>query len=221
MVRLTTNATSVAGALDAAPKVFERKAKLFLRDIMVAFDRKFRKEQFDGYRGRSYSDRLQVRTGSLRNSLVKGEVSGSTLGNMKVETSIGSSASPYARLQEFGGTITPKAKRFLTVPLPGVLTAAGVLKGGARLVNRGGKWQTEDGRQTFIRTSKAGNKYIAASDGAGGIEPLYMLRTSVKVPPRLRFFRTFKDMNKDGTFGRIVSKHVRDGLKEVERDGDS
>lgn len=102
----------------------------------------------------------------------------------------------YARMQEYGGTIYPRTRKFLTVPLPPALTPSGVLKGGARLVKRGDGYFTADGDRTVIFTGKSGVSIIAKKTGSGRSErltPLYVLRKSVRLRPRLGFARTFRE----------------------------
>jgi hypothetical protein len=102
----------------------------------------------------------------------------------------------YIHAQEYGGTIRPRSRRFLTVPLPGALTAAGVTRGGARLVNRGGRWQTADGRPTVIFTGRSGYGIIAEVRGEGRnrrLNNLYVLRPFVRLRPRLGFRKTFQE----------------------------
>lgn len=135
---------------------------------------------------------IQIRSGALRRSFgftVENDGDGSRVVMF-------SGGSGYSRIQEFGGTITPKRRRFLTVPLPPALTPAGVLKGGARLVHRGDGYYTADGKRTVLFTSKRGNAIIASISGRGRsrtLTPLYVLKSSVRLRPRLGFVRTFRD----------------------------
>lgn len=135
---------------------------------------------------------IQTRSGALRRSFgftVEG-------GGEESRVVMFSGGTGYSRIQELGGTITPKRRRFLTVPLPRALTPAGVLKGGARLVKRGDGYYTADGQRTVLFTSKRGNSIIASVSGSGRsrkLTPLYVLRSSVRLRPRLGFVRTFRD----------------------------
>lgn len=109
---------------------------------------------------------------------------------------VGGPAAPGTAVQEYGGTIYPKRKKYLTVPLRAALTPSGVLRGGARLVDRGGEWFTADGRPTVIFAGRGGTRIIAEVRGAGRsrrLTPLYALRKSVTLRPRLGFLRTFRE----------------------------
>lgn len=133
------------------------------------------------------SGAIAARTGGLRRSLgfaVDGQGMDATLRVF--------AGTHYARIQEEGGTIRPKNKRFLTVPLPEALTPAGVLKGGARIVQRGNRYETADGSPTFIFRSKRGNLLVGARAKNGRTRLLYALKPSVTLKPRLGFRETFE-----------------------------
>ena len=101
-----------------------------------------------------------ARTGQLSRGIKKRVLA---LGNMfKLE--VGTQGVKYARILEKGGTITPKRKQWLTVPLPGV-------KGWAR-----------DYTDAFIIKSKKGNLLIVERKGKRGLKPLFVLKKSVKIP---------------------------------------
>lgn len=140
-----------------------------------------------------------VRTGALRRSFgyaVEGQGLASVL-------RVFSQGLPYAAIQEFGGTIRPKNKRFLTIPLPDAKTPAGALKGGARLVQRGSKYFTADGDPTFIFRSKRGNLLIGAEAKNGRRRLLYTLKPSVTLKARLGFNRTFQERTAPFILGEI------------------
>ena len=137
-------------------------------------------------------DPIQTRSGALRRSFGF-EVSGSGL---ETQVRLFSKGLPYARMQEYGGTIRPKNKRYLTIPLPDALTPAGVLKGGARLVPRGNRYETADGLPTFIFKSKRGNLLIGARAKNGETRLLYTLKPSVTLKARLGFAETFANVTR-------------------------
>lgn len=132
-------------------------------------------------------DPIQTRSGALRRSF-GWETRGTGL---DTELAMFSAGLPYARMQEYGGTIRPKNKRYLTIPLPDALTPAGIMKGGARLVSKGSKYTTADGDPTFIFRSKAGKLLIGSRAKNGATKLLYVLRPSVTLKPRLGFAETF------------------------------
>lgn len=86
-----------------------------------------------------------------------------------------------AVVHETGATITPKKAQFLTIPLPAALSGSGVpLRNSAR------EWSN-----TFVQRSKRGNLLIFQKRGTG-IIPLYVLKKSVTIPPRLAFEQSFE-----------------------------
>jgi hypothetical protein len=106
----------------------------------------------------------------------------------------------YARAQEFGGTIKPTRRKFLTIPLDAAYTGGGVARQSAKLVQRGNEWHTSgrvpgaSGTRTFIA------KGVIFVEGAGGQPvPLYALKRSVTLRPRLRFFATAAAQIPDAT----------------------
>jgi hypothetical protein len=80
----------------------------------------------------------------------------------------------YGRTHEFGATITAKRVKYLTIPLPAALDSRGVPR----------RKSARDWDNTFVITSKKGNLLIVRKRGRG-IEPLYVLKRSVRIPKRL------------------------------------
>ena len=120
---------------------------------------------------------LNARTGRLRASIQAGvhEQPGHTEmflragGNVK-----GGAQVKYARIHEYGGIVTPKNSKYLTIPVGPALTGAGVNRISARDVPG----------LTFAR-SAGGKLMLGKSKGKRGeFEVWYLLRTSVKIPPR-------------------------------------
>jgi len=122
---------------------------------------------------------LSRRSGALLESIQASvRVYGSTLKD--IHGTIGSDR-VYARIQEFGGTIVPKHAQFLTVPLPAALNPDGTpIKQSAR------EWD-----RTFVIRSKKGNLLIVRKVGAD-LVPLYVLRTEVVIPPRMKLKTTLE-----------------------------
>jgi hypothetical protein len=76
---------------------------------------------------------------------------------------------------EEGGTITARGK-YLTIPLPAALDERGVPL----------RAMASDWDNTFVKRSKAGNLLIfRKTPGTKTITPLYLLKNSVTIPPRL------------------------------------
>ena len=110
------------------------------------------------------------KTGQLARS-VGMRMSGNTLTvgtNVAKQTDV-----KYARIQDEGGDIVPRTKKFLTVPFPGVKGRAMDYKG-----------------QSFFFTSKAGNLILAMRTGKKGrVKPLFLLTKWVRIQPSHWFSR--------------------------------
>jgi hypothetical protein len=130
---------------------------------------------------------LASRSGMLKKSIraitakdsEKGVEAGLTIGTIYARVHFG----PRGQITE----ITPKNSKYLTIPLPAAQGSHGQAKGRAR---DEGLWG-----ETFVAKSKAGNliifgkkKYLKgahAGETRGGIEALFLLVKSVRVPARI------------------------------------
>lgn len=224
---LKTNVRELVSVLERADKSVAAGIRAAINELGVQFDRDFASKQFHPYEGRSRESGMQVRSGALRNSrkLVRAKPQGN-LGSIRMRVELGSAFAPYARIHEFGGTITPKKGRFLTVPLKSALTPSGVLRGKNKLVRRGTEWQTASGDPTFIARGRSGallvfadrERFTAKGNIGGKLEPLYVLKRSVKIKPRLGFFSTWKDLEQT-RFPRLLRRRILREMKELERRG--
>ena len=106
---------------------------------------------------RSIRDSIHVRGRDTKLSSIEGRISAARLS-----------------VHETGATIRPRSARFLTIPLPAAMDRRGV-----PLRRRARDWDN-----TFVATSRRGNLLIFRRE-AGGIAPLYLLKTSVTLRPRL------------------------------------
>lgn len=79
----------------------------------------------------------------------------------------------YLKVHEYGKTIYAKNVKYLTIPLPAALNSNGTPK----------KKSAREWENTFVLKSKAGNLLIVQKVGRN-IVPLYVLKTSVKIPAR-------------------------------------
>lgn len=146
------------------------------------------------------SNRLQSRSGkgvqSIRDS-VKLD-SGPTLDDVQGSISTGTMG-----IHEEGGVIRPSRSKYLTIPLPSALDRRGVpLKKSAR-----------DWPDTFVIRSKRGNLLIVQKRKGGGITPLYLLKSSVRIKARLGLERTWTDYVDGRLEGRII-----DGIEKALND---
>ncbi|MEY9560468.1 hypothetical protein [Sinorhizobium fredii] len=126
--------------------------------------------------GGTTAQTLSRRSGKLAGSILRSvDVGGNTFET--IEGTIG--ADFPGVVHEFGATIKPKTAKYLAIPLPAALDSKGVpLKKGPR-----------DWAHTFVSKSKAGNLIIFQRRGTQVI-PLYVLKSSVTIPPRLGMQKT-------------------------------
>jgi hypothetical protein len=159
---------------DGSAKVLSKEMRSFLAQVAEAL----RSRHSGGWPGGTTSQSLSKRTGSLTDAIVKSvSVVGSTFSDLK--GTIGAPGIAYAGIQEKGGTIKAKNAKFLCIPLPAALDGRGVpLKSSPR-----------DWPNTFVAQSKAGNLLIFQKRGTAVI-PLYVLKSSVTIPPRLGMQKT-------------------------------
>lgn len=139
---------------------------------------------------------LSRRSGGLLASLSDDRVK--VGGGDASEVSVSYTLSGIAAVHERGAIITAKKAKYLTIPLPAALNSQGVpLRRGAR-----------DWSNTFILRSKRGNLLIVLKQG-GKITPLYVLKKSVKIPPRLNFGDAFS-AGRDFLADKIAQQMVRE-----------
>ncbi len=111
--------------------------------------------------------RLRVRTGRLRRSIGSGV---RIRGRDRVEAFV-QARTPYAAMQERGGIVTAK-KKYLTIPLGPMKTAAGVTRQSAR---------TMPG--LFPYRSKNGHLFLARRTETG-LQLMFLLKRSVRIRGR-------------------------------------
>ncbi len=156
------------------------------------------------------------RSGRLRNSF-RSRIRGTKLRN--VALSLFSTAGVVAWVQEFGtkgkepgspiATIRPKGDGWLTIPLPGALTAGGRLRKGAR--------EARDFKNTFFVRGKKGGLVLMQASGRfqDKITPIFRLVKKVDLRARLGMRETF-DKQVDRHLFRDLSDAVQ---KELGRAG--
>lgn len=152
---------------DGTAKVLSTELRSFLDSVSQALVQRHSGK----WPGGTTPKTLSKRSGGMLQTIVDSvQVDGQTFS--AIRGTIGGSM--IARVQEFGATITPKRASFLTVPLPAALDSNGCpLKKSAR------EWSN-----TFVAKTKKGNLVIFQRRGSM-IVPLYVLKTSVTIPPRL------------------------------------
>ena len=186
-----------------------RKPELLAKNIRTAFVVASGKLQSEVVKGFSATSTRAVskpraaaigsRTGALAQS-VKGTAEGRTLEDLRIVLRAGSRRAFYAPTQEYGtvgagGTlpdIRPNTPRkYLTIPLPITMTARGVKRSGYDIVKDGNGYRTKSYGPTFI----AGNAVMITNQRGRAI-PIYALKKSVAIPPRLRMGVTIEN-NRD------------------------
>jgi hypothetical protein len=170
-----------------------RKPELLAKNIRTAFVVASGKLQSEVVKGFSATSTRAVskpraaaigsRTGALAQS-VKGTAEGRTLEDLRIVLRAGSRRAFYAPTQEYG-TVG------LTIPLPITMTARGVKRSGYDIVKDGNGYRTKSYGPTFI----AGNSVMITNQRGRAI-PIYALKKSVAIPPRLRMGVTIEN-NRD------------------------
>lgn len=131
---------------------------------------------------------LSVRSGNLRNSIGSRIVST----NNGVLGIVGSGVRTgkrmiYANILETGGVIVPKNKQWLTIPTEFARTPSGV-----------GRFTAPDvfeGRTRFKGAVILDNVIFGINPGKGSkITPLFILKKSVKIPPKRYMSKTLEQM---------------------------
>jgi hypothetical protein len=157
---------------DGAAKVLSAEMRVYLDAVAKALATR----HGNPWPGGTGAQTLSKRSGALVASIEKSvDIRGTTFGDL---TGYISAAFPGI-VHEFGATIRPKTAKYLTVPLPAALDANGIpLKKSAR-----------DWENTFVARSKAGNLIIFQRRMSQTV-PLYVLKSSVRIPPRLGMRQT-------------------------------
>lgn len=150
-------------------------------------------------------DGLKTRSDSLRKAFAHA-ATGSDMDSLKFAAGTIHRGLPYAHIQEFGGEVTPRKGKFLTVPLEAALTAAGVLRQPAR------SWP-----DTFVRMGKTGQSGVILQRRGEEEIPLFALVKRVRIAGRLGFFDSWK-RNEPGfikhlgqAVGRALAKNAARG----------
>ena len=173
-----------------------------LNRIGVEFGTKM-SARFRGTRSgcKNTSSRLVSRTGALERSIAY-KVNGPEL-----KVYAGGYGIPYARIQEFGGTIT--GRPWLTVPLPANYTSACNVRypSARQLQITGATFVRKKGRRLII--------YLKKTDG--NVEALWELRRQVKIPKRLGFLRTWQSRGMRNVMRKRLTQAFGKALRDAGR----
>lgn len=141
---------------------------------------------------------LNRRTGNLA---ARTRVTQATVTGRQVSITIQTNGVPYGLIHETGGTIVPKEKQFLTIPLPGALTPSGVLRKSAG--------ELQQNPSPFDTTFIHDGTIIGERNDA--LTPLFILRKKVEIPAR-----RWASSAVDDTIN-LLLKRVQDSVDDVLR----
>jgi phage gpG-like protein len=139
----------------------------------------------------------RVNTGRLRNSI---QINRDGLKKNPPSARVGTNV-VYARIQEYGGRITPKKARALAIPI-GVEGKKAQRRGPLRSQN------------LVLIKSKRGNMLLARVDGKK-ITPVFVLKQSVTLPPRPYFRPTMRSAKVRRNMTRAASAVVRAAIRTI------
>lgn len=171
---LTTVSKRLNRALDKSGVPVSKELRLALNNVAAQMER----QHGTAWRpGGSPARKLLRRSGAgLRGILSSVRVTGSR----NLATVTGQIGAPFPMsVHEKGATIRAKRSKFLTIPLPAALDGRGI-----PLRRRARDWDN-----TFVQRSRRGNLLIFQKRGEN-IVPLYVLKRSVKLRPRLALGKT-------------------------------
>jgi hypothetical protein len=185
-------------AMEGQAQTLTRELKDFLDQVAQALDGRHSGPWPSGTTAQTLSKRsgalMSAITGSVRTT-------GDTLNTVRGE--IGTPGIPYGAIQEYGGKIVPKTAKYLAIPLPAALNANGTpMRKGPR------EWPN-----TFCAMSRNGNLIIFQRRGTN-VVPLYVLKTSVIIPPRLGMRKTL-DVGIPYFVERAMDAMVKDIIAKV------
>jgi hypothetical protein len=178
---LAAVATDVEKDFEAITPIVKRILTDYMRGVVKSVaDRVSTPYPSGTSRGGAFPGSLSKRSGKLLAGLNPSRIQ--VKGSAEKDVEVSFSLTGIANVHERGATITPKKAKYLTIPLPPALNANGTPK----------KPNARAWKNTFILKSKKGNLLIVRKIGKGGIEPLYVLKKSVKIPKRLAFEEAFQ-----------------------------
>ncbi len=120
--------------------------------------------------------------------------------------------SKYARIHEFGGEITPKTRKYLSVPLDAAMTKTGRARGSAPSYGYDKTFVAESGGKpyVFLKTGKRRPAGWKPGQPDPSIQALFALVKKVTITPQLGFFAAW-DKEKPG-WASEVAKAVDEAL---------
>ncbi len=145
---------------------------------------------------------VRSRSGSLRRSFQREMRRSGSIGGLS--TKLFSAGNPYANVQEFGGTITPRRAKYLTIPVhPSLFTATGVARYASARMYPG---------KTGVAKTRKGDLWIVARKGKGKNAKtlwLWKLVKSVTLKGGLGWFDTWRhDRNRRAERIRVAGQRA-------------
>jgi len=165
-------ADQLTKAIDASAVGVQRAANEHLNKVVRYVEQVHGKLPWNGQLVND-TDRLQRRSGGLMERFKQSAkvTPAPTIDGISAQVNVG-----VFGIHLDGGVIRAKRSRYLTIPLPAACDGRGVpLKSSSRA------WQG-----TFVIRSKRGNLLICIKGPNGKPKPLYLLKTSVRIPGRLK-----------------------------------
>lgn len=160
-------AGDIEKSAETAVPILRKEIQEFLTNVTEALAQRHGNPYPSGTGPKTLSKRSGKAINRLRSSV---KTSGNKLNDLQ-----GQFSGPfYLKAQEYGAVIRPKRSKYLTIPLPAALNSNGTPK----------KKSAREWQNTFIQKSKKGNLIIFQKRGKD-IVPLYVLKTQVRIPPRL------------------------------------
>lgn len=141
---------------------------------------KLRETHSNPWNGRMVNDtnKLQRRSGDGLKSILQSIRQTNGMNVVGGQITTGS----MGAIHETGGIIAARRSKYLTIPLPAALDSRGLPK----------KAKARDWEDTFVARSQGGSLLIFQKK-MGKVVPLYLLKSSVRIPARLGLGKTIND----------------------------
>jgi len=201
MIRVIRDASKLKAAAEKLPKALKFNFGDALDHISLKFLKKFRAERLSG----PFGTRIVGRPRGIFSQFKRSFLIPSGTQTMGVEIR---SDSEIAKLHEEGGVVRNPSGGKLAVPLRArteLFTGTGALRKQYKNVRAlKNVVPIRFNNQTFLTRVRKKSRDIL---------PLFVLKSQVKIPPRLGFYQTWEDMEKDAFA--IVDKAVIRAAKEA------
>lgn len=217
IIEVKIDSKALRDALKRVPERLGREVRFAFNGHGAYFvrqmDRRFGATLQDGKN--PTKNRLSSPTGKLRRSIGFRVNGAGQVSSVKMRGHVGNAATAkYVFTQEHGATI--HGSPWLTIPLPANRTKAGRVRfpSARALMGEGSDVKT------FIRKTKSGGLVIFRSfaDGREPV-PLWVLKRSVTIPPRLGFVKTFRSKKVAADRIKRINNAVAASLAPINKGG--